>query len=239
MKYFDFTLPSPAENLACDEAILDRCDESPAAEVLRFWEPATPFVVLGYANRAATEVNLPECEIRGIPVLRRCSGGGAVLQGPGCLNYSLILRINDSGPLHTISAANQFILEKHQAALQPLVPANIEIRGITDLALGPLKFSGNAQRRKRNALIFHGTFLLGMDLALIETVLRKPSKEPDYRHGRRHTDFLKNLNLSPTLLKDALRKAWSALDSLEDAPNEKIAQLAQTKYDAPAWNLKF
>src|SRR5689334_4783234 len=97
MKLLDLTLPTPEENLACDEALLDRCDEGVGPAVLRFWQPQQYFVVVGYSNRVEREVNQEVCQARGIPILRRCSGGGAVLQGAGCLNYSLILRI-DSDP---------------------------------------------------------------------------------------------------------------------------------------------
>ena len=105
MKWLDLTLPSPAENLACDEALLDWCENGKGDEVLRFWEPREHFVVVGYANKIANEVNVAACEKRGIPILRRCSGGGTVLQGPGCLNYTLVLRITDDGPLRNISAS--------------------------------------------------------------------------------------------------------------------------------------
>src|SRR2546423_8107969 len=104
MRSLDLTLPSPEENLALDEALLDACEDEGADETLRFWEPQQHFAVVGYANAAAKEVNLPYCEANQIPVLRRFTGGGTVLQGPGCLNYSLILRIRDDGPLRTISA---------------------------------------------------------------------------------------------------------------------------------------
>jgi lipoate-protein ligase A len=239
MKYFDLTLPSPAENLACDEALLDLCDEQNGAEILRCWEPAEPFVVLGYANRVASEADLSVCDALGIPILRRCSGGGTVLQAPGCLNYSLILRIPDSGPLQTIAGTNRFILEKHRAVLQSLLQGEVEVRGHTDMVLGGLKFSGNAQRRKRHALIFHGTFLLQADLKLIGKALRMPSKEPDYRRGRSHLDFLTNLNLAPGSVKDALREAWDATKPLKQFPSERILELTRTKYSLPDWNLKF
>src|SRR5262245_29464931 len=93
MRLLDYTFPTPEENLACDEALLDLCEAGHAPEVLRFWEPSSHFVVVGYANRIADEVNVTECRTRGIPILRRCSGGGTVLQGPGCVNYALVLRI--------------------------------------------------------------------------------------------------------------------------------------------------
>src|SRR5262249_22331985 len=140
MKHCDLSLPSPEENLACDEALLDMAENGDSDELLRFWEPSRYFVVVGYANRVATEVHLPFCERHTIPVLRRCTGGGTVLQGPGILNYSLVLRIEEEGPNHSISSANAYILNRHQAALASLLRAPVEMRGQTDLAIGGLKF---------------------------------------------------------------------------------------------------
>ena len=79
---------------------------------------------------------------------------------------------------------------------QSAPPDPIAIRGHTDLAIGGRKFSGNSQRRRKHFLLFHGTFLLNFDLALIGELLRMPSKEPDYRESRKHADFLTNINVS-------------------------------------------
>src|SRR5512143_2555736 len=117
MNLCDLTLPTPEENLACDEVLLDLCESGAAQELLRFWEPAQYFVVVGYANKAATEADLGFCQQNNIPVLRRCSGGGTVLQGPGCLNYTLILRMDSVGALASISGTNDCILGRHQEAL--------------------------------------------------------------------------------------------------------------------------
>jgi lipoate-protein ligase A len=238
MKYIDLTLPSPAANLACDEALLDLADSGAGGEVLRFWEPSEPFVVLGYANQAATEVDLPACRARKIPVLRRCSGGGTVLQGAGCLNYSVILRIPEAGLLHSIKGTNTFVLERQCAALAPLLPSRPAIKGQTDLVLGDLKFSGNAQRRKREFLLFHGTFLLNFDLTLIGQCLRMPPKQPEYRKGRSHSDFLTNTDIDDDAIKQALRKEWSADDEFANPPLEEIKKLVETRYASEAWNLR-
>src|SRR5579862_4992711 len=156
MNLFNFTLKSPEENLACDEALLDFYDEQGSDGVLRFWEPLQYFVVVGYGNQVASEVNVSACEGMGVPILRRCSGGGTVLQGPGCLNYSLILKIEEGGSLGTISSANRFIMERNCAAIESTFKtprAKLKVAGHTDLVIEPdqgqgRKFSGNAQRRK-------------------------------------------------------------------------------------------
>ncbi len=248
MKYFDFTLPTPAENLACDEALLALCEEGRGGEVLRFWEPREPFVVVGYANRAAREVNLEACRARGIPVLRRCSGGGTVLQGTGCLNYSVILRIGEEGAdavpnaehaTGSIGSTNVHVLSRNRRAVGTLVKGAVEIQGHTDLVVNNLKFSGNAQRRLRRALIFHGTFLLNFDLGLMEDILPLPSQQPEYRRGRAHAEFLTNLKLPAAEVKDAMRKVWGADEVLTDFPVEKVRELVVSKYATERWNLKF
>jgi lipoate-protein ligase A len=239
VKYCDLTLATPEKNLACDEALLDLADDGSGSEVLRFWEPDRYFVVLGYANRAATEANLEFCQRQGIPVLRRCTGGGTVLQGPGCLNYSLVLRIAESGPLHSISTTNGHILERHRAALAPLLAGAVKRQGQSDLASRGLKFCGNAQRRKKRFLLFHGSLLLDLDMALVEQALPLPSKEPSYRGGRSHADFLLNLRMRPADLKMALRRAWNADEPSDDIPHDRIGTLIREKYGLADWNLKF
>jgi len=92
VKLLDLTLESPAENLALDEALLERaeCGTKPL-EMLRLWESPQPFVVLGRASRVADEVDQEKCRQLGLPILRRPSGGASVLAGPGCLMYAVIL----------------------------------------------------------------------------------------------------------------------------------------------------
>jgi lipoate-protein ligase A len=239
MKQMDLTFPSPAENLAGDEALLDWCEAGDGAEVLRFWEPREHFVVVGYANKIATEVNADACLASGIPIYRRCSGGGTVVQGSGCLNYTLVLRIEDGGPLHNIAVANQFIMRRNRAALETVIKRTVAVRGHTDLAIGDRKFSGNSQRRRKHFLLFHGTFLLNFDLALISELLPLPSKQPAYREQRTHADFLTNLNAPANEVKAALRQAWQAEETLRHPPLEKIKTLAWEKYATREWNFKF
>jgi lipoate-protein ligase A len=239
MKYLDQTLPDPEQNLGCDEALLDLAETETGEEVLRVWEAKKPFVVLGYGNIARKEVHVEYCQAHGIPILRRCSGGGAVLQTLSCLNYALVLRIHETGPLRSITEANCYIMRSLREMLQPLTDSVIDIQGYTDLTIGSLKFSGNAQRRRRRFLLFHGTFLLHIDFQLMEATLTQPTKEPAYRQNRPHRSFLAPLNASPDSIKSALRQAWAAHQPYGDAPGSLIAGLVREKYSQASWNLKF
>ncbi len=245
MKWFNLNLHPPAEQLAGDEALLDRCENGGGEETLLFWEPRQLFVVVGYANKVATEVNVAACAAKGVPIFRRCSGGGTVLQAPGCLNYALILRITDDGPCRTITSANKFIMEKNRAAIETPFKSQIanrksqiSVRGHTDLAMAGRKFSGNSQRRKKNFLLFHGTFLLNFNLALVGEFLRMPSQQPDYRAGRSHDEFLANLNLPAREVIAAVKQAWGADGELHDFPEAETKNLAARKYADDRWNLK-
>jgi lipoate-protein ligase A len=237
MNCLDLTLPTPAENLACDEALLDVAERGGAGEVLRFWESTTHFVVLGYGNQVKDEVNIEACRAAGIPILRRCSGGGTVVQGPGCLNYSLVLNSDENSALGSISSTNRFVMERHRQALALLLGQRVTVEGHTDLAVGDLKFSGNAQRRKRHWLLFHGTFLLDFDLERIEKLLFLPSRQPEYRQGRSHAAFLTRLQLTSDRIKSALREAWDANAPSARPPEAQIAQLVADKYSRDEWNL--
>ena len=112
------------------------------------------------------------------------------------------------------------------------------MQGDTDLTLDGRKFSGNAQRRRRRFVLFHGTFLLALDLELIQSLLPPPSKQPAYREGRSHLEFVRNVPLQPAQLKEALQKAWQAHEPLLDVPTAAIEQLVAQKYSRPEWNLR-
>ena len=239
MKYLDLTLPSPQQNLACDEALLDLCEDGYEHDLLRFWEPREHFVVLGYSSRISSDVKLLPCRQARIPIVRRCSGGGTVLQGPGCLNFSLVLRMESATPLQTIRGTTGLILQRHQHALEPIAGRPMTIEGFSDLAIGGLKCSGSAQRRKRRCVLFHGTFLLDFDIRLVERVLAMPVRQPPYREHRSHREFLINLKIPARTVKKTLASAWSATETFAHVPFKEIERLANDIYSSDAWNLKF
>ncbi len=239
MHFLDLTFPTPAMNLACDEALLSEREAGQGGELLRVWEPASYFVVLGRSNPVRRDVDEKACHMRNIPFFRRTSGGGTVLLGPGCLNYSLILSIGPESPYQNLSTTYSAILQRHRQAVGELMGLEIQIQGISDLTMGNQKFSGNAQRRKKRFLLFHGTFLLHFDLSLIGQLLPLPGEAPEYRAGRPHEDFLANLGVSASALKECLRKTWMAQEPLEEIPLEKTRDLAGGFLSDPEWIYQF
>jgi lipoate-protein ligase A len=238
VQLLDFSAPTPEENLALDEALLEAAEAGEGQTTLRFWESSAYFVALGYTNRRATETNVEECLRRGIPILRRATGGGTVLQGPGCFNYALVGSIPKGDSLN-VGATNDFVMQSVQSALNPLLNGEVELRGHTDLTWRERKFSGNAQKRKARHFLFHGTVLLDFDLELVQNVLRSPSKEPAYRAGRAHREFVGNVPLERNAVKRALAETFGATTMATTRPDELMRQLVEQKYARDEWNWKF
>ena len=236
MKLLDYTLPAPAENLALDEALLIAAEEGTGAEVLRLWELPTYAVVVGSGGSVAIDVNLAACEADGVPVLRRASGGGTVLLGPGCLCFSLVLNYDRAPGLNEIPASNRYILARIVKALAPVIPAKVE--GTSDLAVGGVKFSGNAQQRKRTHFLHHGTLLCGFDLTRVSQFLNAPEREPEYRHHRPHAEFVINLPCTAEEAKRLLIAEWQPEGDYAPVPLAKVRELVAEKYSRDEWNLR-
>lgn len=222
-RLLDLTLPSPEENLALDDALLDELDEHGGDPILRFWESDRYFVVLGPSCRLLDDVHVAACKKDRVRVLRRASGGGTVLQGPGCLSYAFVLPISWHPDLANIRSTNRLILERIAQSLHRWEPA-ITFRGISDLAIDGMKISGNAQRRKRHTLLFHGTILHGMQSALIARYLKQPARQPEYREDRPHEAFLRTITVPPQELKQAIAAAWSIGLPLEAWPQARMGE---------------
>ncbi len=236
MKLLDLSLPTPAENLALDEALLEQAEagEGPA-EVLRIWESPQPCVVIGRSSRVASEVNLPACRQLGISVLRRCSGGAAVVIGPGCLMYSLVLSHQRRPQLRVLDEAHACVLDRMAVALSAITPG-VEKLGTSDLTRQDRKFSGNSLRCKREHLLYHGTILYRFPLQLICQCLGTPPRQPPYRQDRAHHLFVENFPATSDQLRAAIRLAWSVCDTVESWPAQRVAQLVDQRYSQPSWN---
>jgi len=239
MKYLELTFADPARNLACDEALLEMFEMEHIDDgLLRLWQPEIYFVVLGHSNRLRAEANVPACVAAGIPILRRVSGGGAVLQGPGGLNYSLLLD-GKTHDVRNIEAGFRYVLERHRQLFDQLTSHEVRIDGNSDLTVAGRKFSGNAQYRKSRYVLVHGTFLLEIDLSMIDDCLQIPSKQPDYRKNRPHLEFVTNLGLDPKRIRSGLRESWRATDPFDATPLEQVERLVNTRYGLEDWSSKF
>ena len=234
--WYDLTLPTPAQNLALDEALLHSVDSDPSRGILRTWSPDSHFVVVGRSNQVETEVNTEQCQAEGIPVYRRSSGGGAVVVGPGCLAFALALPLSADLRASGVNAVTQAVMQRVARKLETHLPG-IEVCGTSDLVISGKKFSGNSQRWLRQSFLHHGTLLHGFDLTVIERLLRSPSRQPEYRSGRSHGDFVTNIAVPPADLLASLVGAWNGVSA--HCPDEirlHAEQLAHSRYEQRSWN---
>lgn len=161
-----------------------------AAAYLFFYENF-PAIVLGKSLDYEQEVFSHK---KHPPVFRRSSGGGSVLHTIGNLNYSIFLSLAQHPEFMNVSLS----YEKIMSAVSSKLGRFVVRRGYSDLAVlnrgAARKISGNAQCRRRGWIMHHGTLLYSKDaIGKIPYFLKPPPKEPEYRKGRRHKDFMANV----------------------------------------------
>ena len=119
----------PREQLALDEALLLQSDRAERGmEFIRVWSFDRPVVVLGRSSKVDFEVDREFCAANHIPVLRRCSGGAAVVGGAGCLMYSVVLSQYANPSLRKIDEAHRYVIDR-------LVEHRVPVRKLTDVLI--------------------------------------------------------------------------------------------------------
>lgn len=172
-------------HLALEHFLLTSSKIDPGDIWLLFYENM-PSIILGKTLIKENEVKA----FNPLPVLRRQSGGGSVVHGPGNFNFGIIASLTDYPDLFQVHHSYHRFLDpvaksiKHGAVL-----------GLSDISVMQAgtgrKISGNAQLRKNKRVLHHGTIIY--DICTLRSYLgflKHPPKEPDYRKGRRHLDFL-------------------------------------------------
>jgi lipoate-protein ligase A len=160
--------------MALDEALLETV-ASGGMPVLRFYGWSPPAVTIGYFQGLEEEVDREACVRRGIDVVRRISGGGAVFHDAE-ITYSLI--IPAAHPLAGTSIMGSY------GRLCSGITAGLSLLGIdaafvpiNDIAAGGRKVSGNAQTRRQGCVLQHGTVLLDIDPELMFELLKVPQEK--------------------------------------------------------------
>ncbi|MCE2539447.1 MAG: hypothetical protein J4G16_03425 [Acidobacteria bacterium] len=175
---------APRDGTAAPPDAGDSTAPADDGERLIIWESERAAVILPRHGDPEAWAHLPVCAARRIPLLRRESGGGAVVVGPGCLNVALVLSLGARPWLADVERSYAWVLGRLAGVLA--------IDGVatrsTDLAVRERKFAGHAQRRVRGALLHHGVLLY-------EALLPEPPRRPAWRGRRTHREFLTNAPL--------------------------------------------
>jgi lipoate-protein ligase A len=237
IRYFEGPCGDLAADLALDEALLDEAETTDGPPALRLWEAPRPAVVLGASCRLREDVHVAACLADGVPIHRRSSGGGTVVIGPGALNLTVVLPIDTAPGLAAVDRAQEYVLGRVASALRDRGRA-VEVLGSGDLALGRRKFAGSAQRRLRRHFLIHTTILYRFPLDLVPRYTALPRRQPAYREGRSHDDFLTNLDLDADDLSAAIRSAWLPGDRRPEPaapPLGLVRKLVAEKFGDRQW----
>ncbi len=235
-------------NMALDEAILEARRDGRVRPTLRLYGWSPPAVSIGYFQRLVEEVHTGTCEDLGIDVVRRITGGGAVLHDKE-VTYSVTASETDDlipgGMLESYKLICAGIIE----GLRSL---GIEARlSGNDIVVGSEKVSGNAQNRKWGVILQHGSIFLDADHETMFSVLNVAEEQ----RNRGNTCMLRGRMTSlrelsgkdldfrtvSSHLAKGFEQALGIELSSEEPTNgemERAESLARTKYSTPEWNAR-
>ncbi len=240
-------IPSPpAIGLALDETLLE-IGRRRGTTTVRLWVNDRA-VVIGRSQSLAAEVDMEEAVRRGIPALRRISGGGAVYHHPGNLNVSVYSGAGQQwgGASTTFARFGKVIA----AALRGIGIAAVSSGNM--LRLGDMKIGGAAQARHGTGLLYHTTILVYPDAVPMERLLRAlhpdycPSGVPSHPVPTASVSEIIGIPQRLEIIADAvaaeLAASLGALPGITTASAEEMQaarELARRKYGDERWNRRY
>lgn len=226
----------PYFNVALEEYLLTESDQD--EDLFMLWQNR-PTVVVGRNQNTIEEINQAFIEQRGITVVRRLSGGGAVYHDQGNLNFTFIL--NNGRDFANFEKFTRPVIN----ALARLGIA-AENDGRNDIIIAGRKFSGNAQCKHRSRLLHHGTILFASDIEDMVQALN-PSGAKITSKGiksvrSRVTNISEHLSdplsiseFKQVLSEEVLGRDYGRAHSLGESELEKVRQLREIKHIGWDW----
>ena len=239
-RYFDAFM-----NMALDEAIMESVRAGTSLPTIRFygWNPSA--VSIGIFQGIRNEVNLDVCSARGVHVVRRLTGGGAVFHDKfGEVTYSIIAPLNHF-PENIISSY-EMICDDILHALN-LLGIQARFVPVNDLLVNEQKISGNAQTRRDGILLQHGTILYQVDaetmFSLLNVSEQKISDKLVKSVKKRVTGIVDLCDASMEDLQKALEQGFSRNREVDSgdysvAEFERAEVIARERFSNQDWLFK-
>ncbi|HEX2106310.1 MAG TPA: biotin/lipoate A/B protein ligase family protein [Nitrososphaera sp.] len=226
-----------AFNMAIDESLMETAGEMP---ILRIYGWSPPAVSIGYFQSMNEEIDFAKCRQIGVDVVRRLTGGGAVLHEFE-LTYSFVTKEYPQN----IMESYRWICEAIVLSIKRLgfdasfVPLN-------DIVIANKKVSGNAQTRKKGVLLQHGTILLDIDVSKMFSVLKVPSekiRDKIIKDAKERVTSLSGTTFDDmtTSLKTSFAEKFECTlleDTLSSKEISRAKWLAERKYTSKEWNFR-
>ncbi|MDD4388883.1 MAG: lipoate--protein ligase [Bacilli bacterium] len=231
---------NPYYNLALEEYLLK--SETVPQELVWLWQNR-PAVIVGRNQNTIEEINHTMIKEKGIDVVRRISGGGAVYHDLGNINFTFITSARDG----SADLFRQFTAPVIAALRTVGVPA--EFSGRNDIIVNNKKISGNAQAYYRDRMVHHGTILFDADLETVGAVLNVSMDKissKGVKSVRSRVDNIKPYLKAAITIEDFKKILLQYLIQNQDitartyrlgaADKAAIRGLVNTKYRTREWN---
>jgi lipoate-protein ligase A len=253
-----------AWNMAVDEALLESVGRGASLPALRLYAWQPPCLSLGYAQ-PFTDVDLPRLKERGWEVVRRPTGGRAILHTDE-LTYSVVAPLNEPRLAGTLLENYNRLAQALLAALRLLGlpvemqersaasqakntnPVCFEVPSTYEITVGGKKLVGSAQARRKEGVLQHGSLPLSGDLARILQALVFPDEAARLRAAERLLRRAATVEsvLGRLVVWEEAAQAFIAafgdtldLDlqprGLTPAEESRLEELVKNKYAHPEW----
>ncbi|WP_460800837.1 lipoate--protein ligase family protein [Microbacterium sp. GXF6406] len=235
---------SPRMNLALDEVLTARVGEGRRRPTLRIWEWEESAVVIGSFQSYRNEVDPEGAAKHGFDVVRRISGGGAMLMAAGqIITYSLYVPASLVQGM-TFADSYAFLDDWVLHALRE-VGIDATYQPLNDIASPTGKIGGAAQKRLANGgVLHHATISYDIDGEMMTEVLRigreKLSDKGTTSAAKRVDPLRTQTGLSRAEIIESFKKTFRALTDAEDSAitADEYADaeaLVSSKFSTDAW----
>lgn len=251
-------------NMAVDEAIADACRQGQSPPTLRLYQWTQPALTIGYFQKVNRDIDEAVCCKEGIPIIRRITGGRAVLHGND-LTYSVASGAHVSQLPNTIretfSAISRGLIEGlHQLGLEaetvrsPVYetgrsPVCFMSASWHEIICNGRKIIGSAQRRWKDGMLQQGSLLIDFDPIDFYKFFRFQNEDQRERMIEKSQNRMAGLNsllptrLDPSTLSKRLASGFEEGLNIILKPSgltafelERARYLSRSKYSDPSWN---
>jgi len=223
-----------AWNMAVDEFLLYNCKEP----ILRIYGWSKPCISIGYFQNI-DEVNYKKCNENNVDVVRRITGGGAVFHDME-LTYSFVTKNFPESIIKSYEEISEVIIQ----ALK-ILGLDAKFSPLNDVTVNGKKVCGNAQTRKNNTLLQHGTILLEVDVEKMFSLLNVPIEKISDKKISDVKDRVAGISKTFDQVSDALKS--SAIDifgcelvpfKLSQEELESCQKLMDEKFSSKNWTFR-
>jgi lipoate-protein ligase A len=154
------------------------------------WQPEETVIVLGQSNSIDSALYTDAVAKDGLRVTKRPSGGETVILTPSTIAFTVAKRFPVMIPFKEyFKIVNSVVV----AGLEEIGVSRLGSNGISDITIGNRKILGSSMRKVNNKLVYHAVLNLGENPAIFGRYLSHPRREPAYRAGRSHSEFVTSM----------------------------------------------